>query len=243
MTTHVAVAPTARGARRRALILDAAVQLFADVGYRSTSMRDIAAEAGISHPGLLRHYSSKSEMLMEIVQRMEDDNYRWYASPDKQRDQTAAVQLAERNTQRHGYLAVFTALAGEATSPQHPAHAYMRDHYAKMREFDFSDFPSGAPLGEGRRPADEAVRFIAAWDGLQLLELYAPQSINTAEELSAHTTMILSPFGSRGPEPRDRSGHRALVSPSDLNAVTPLQGNTVGRARREQIVEIGRAHV
>jgi AcrR family transcriptional regulator len=51
----------------RATVVEAARELFADRGYRSTSMRDIAEAVGVRAPSLYNHVSSKQEMLFAIM--------------------------------------------------------------------------------------------------------------------------------------------------------------------------------
>ena len=48
-------------------ILDAARSLFAERGYRATSMRQIAARVGITDPGLYYHFASKREILTALL--------------------------------------------------------------------------------------------------------------------------------------------------------------------------------
>ncbi len=57
-----------RGGRREA-ILGAAAQLFATEGYPATGIDDIGAAAGITGPGVYRHFASKGDVLNEVVQR------------------------------------------------------------------------------------------------------------------------------------------------------------------------------
>ncbi|WP_406339695.1 TetR/AcrR family transcriptional regulator [Streptomyces sp. NBC_00649] len=54
-------------ADRRSAILQAALQLFAAQGYRSTTMADIGAAVGIRGPSLYKHVASKHELLVEIM--------------------------------------------------------------------------------------------------------------------------------------------------------------------------------
>ncbi|TSA87410.1 TetR/AcrR family transcriptional regulator [Deinococcus detaillensis] len=58
---------------RREQIYQAAAHLFSDVGYRATSMRDIASALNIKAGSLYAHISSKEELLWEIVTRMADE--------------------------------------------------------------------------------------------------------------------------------------------------------------------------
>lgn len=72
MTAHEEpVAPaTARGRRRRGELLDAAEQLFLEHGFHGTSVDDLGAAAGISGPGVYRHFSSKDALLMAVLDRI-----------------------------------------------------------------------------------------------------------------------------------------------------------------------------
>src|SRR4051812_40659344 len=70
----VASARAAGVARTRATILEAASALFVERGFGAVSLRDIAAEAGLSHPGVLNHFSSKDEILDVIVDDLERAN-------------------------------------------------------------------------------------------------------------------------------------------------------------------------
>jgi AcrR family transcriptional regulator len=45
----------------------AAMRLFAESGYRATTMEDIGSAAGIKGPSIYKHYSSKQQLLFEIM--------------------------------------------------------------------------------------------------------------------------------------------------------------------------------
>lgn len=51
----------------RKTVLEVACDLFADRGYRSTSMKDIAEALGVRAPSLYNHVSSKQEVLFAIM--------------------------------------------------------------------------------------------------------------------------------------------------------------------------------
>ena len=60
-------------AERRALIEDAATRLFAQRGYAATSVEDIVAAAGVSKPMLYRHFDSKRELCVALLERYRDE--------------------------------------------------------------------------------------------------------------------------------------------------------------------------
>jgi AcrR family transcriptional regulator len=60
-------------AERRGLIERAAARLFAERGYTGTTVEDIVAEAGVSKPMLYRHFESKKELHMKLLERRRDE--------------------------------------------------------------------------------------------------------------------------------------------------------------------------
>lgn len=63
----------AEGTKER--ILDIALELFAQNGYLGTSMSDIAKQLGFTKAALYKHYTSKQEILDQIVERMNRMDY------------------------------------------------------------------------------------------------------------------------------------------------------------------------
>lgn len=58
-----------RSSRSRALVLEAALGLFSRQGYRATSMRDIAARAGLSTGNVYHHFKDKDAIFRELIDR------------------------------------------------------------------------------------------------------------------------------------------------------------------------------
>jgi AcrR family transcriptional regulator len=56
-------------AERREHLLDAATRAFARAGFAGTSLDNIAAEAGVTHVILYRHFASKSDLYRAVLDR------------------------------------------------------------------------------------------------------------------------------------------------------------------------------
>lgn len=54
-------------------ILEAALECFVEHGYHGTTIRTVAARAGLSVPGLYHHYPSKQALLVAIVHKAMED--------------------------------------------------------------------------------------------------------------------------------------------------------------------------
>ena len=54
-------------AERKLLIRETALRMFKEKGYKSVKVDDIAAEVGMSVPTLFKYYSSKHELLCELI--------------------------------------------------------------------------------------------------------------------------------------------------------------------------------
>lgn len=58
-----------RGAATRERLMSAAARLFAEQGYDGTGVEAIAREAGITVPGMYRHFPNKAALLMEVARQ------------------------------------------------------------------------------------------------------------------------------------------------------------------------------
>lgn len=66
------VTGAARTSPRRERILEAAAELFAGRGYHAVGMADIGGAAGITGPGIYRHFESKAAILVDLFERAID---------------------------------------------------------------------------------------------------------------------------------------------------------------------------
>lgn len=83
---------TGRASDRRDLIRDNAAALFAERGVSRTSVRDIADTVGILSGSLYHHFSSKSEMVDEIISTYMDELLRRFHMVDSEQDPRAALE-------------------------------------------------------------------------------------------------------------------------------------------------------
>lgn len=65
-----AVPPTVRGRARRERITDAAERLFGADGFHATGIDEIGAAAGITGPGIYRHFDGKDALLLAVLDRV-----------------------------------------------------------------------------------------------------------------------------------------------------------------------------
>ena len=82
-------------------IIDAALQVFADVGYAGASMRTIAEKASVS-AALIHHHFKDKETLWKIVNRRISIEFREYvANGIEMKDPTSSFERLMRNFQKY----------------------------------------------------------------------------------------------------------------------------------------------
>lgn len=105
-----APAKRSAGLRTREAILDAARQLFLRQGYHATGMREIARDAGISLSTAYNHFTSKEEILKELL--LQNNLYGAIAEGlSRARGETAAELL------RSGFVEIMAKLQGKTDFP------------------------------------------------------------------------------------------------------------------------------
>jgi AcrR family transcriptional regulator len=96
--------PRGDAGARHTVILDAALQVFGQYGYRRTSMDDIAREAGIGKGTIYLSFASKEEVFQALSQRLAQRMLA-RAEAARHRPGTTADKLAAMNTAWFGTYA------------------------------------------------------------------------------------------------------------------------------------------
>ncbi len=175
-----------RTRQRKKQVIHAAIHYFGQYGYHGARLSDIAQAAGVTEPGLLHHFPSKENLLMEVLaERDRIDHERFdpglHAEPGH--PLISLQKLAEHNETVPGLVQLFTVLVAESIDDQHPGHDFFRRRYQDLRDQTIEVIQLAQAQGEIRAdiPArDLAILLFAMMDGLQIQWLYEPQKIDMA---------------------------------------------------------------
>ncbi|MFF3260182.1 TetR/AcrR family transcriptional regulator [Streptomyces sp. NPDC002932] len=187
----------AKGRAKRVEILDQAMAIFGEAGYRGASLRVIATRCGISHPGLLHHFPTKQSLLLAVLEHRDEVDSEWLGlgSPKSVGRLRRLVDLAALNAERRGIVELFSVLAAEATSADHPAHAYFVERYRTSllsTAVSYREALDEGALRAGIDPDEAAQQLIALMDGLQVQWLISGCVTDMAGVLRAHVQAQLT---------------------------------------------------
>jgi AcrR family transcriptional regulator len=174
MTTDEPATRSTKGAAQRRAILDAALAIVAERGYRNSSLQEIADAVGLSKAGVLHYFTSREELIAEVVR--ERDARDFTGLGDQSRDMLELLAIASRHNQTvPGLVEMYSRLVVEAESPEHPAHGYVRDRYARTVDAvvdAIRERQNAGTLRAGPDPLVLARMIVAISDGVQLQWLY-----------------------------------------------------------------------
>lgn len=191
--------PYAKSEEKRSLILEAALEVFAQSGYRSGSLRDVALKVGMSEAGLLHHFQNKSALLAAVLERR-DDHAREMVNFDGPGRQTleSLVDLVRYNSTIPGVVELYCTLSAEATSPDHPAHSFFINRYAETRASMTRAFTDMADTGQLRPDVDPGAAgraLISLMDGLQVQWLLDRDSVDMVADIRGFLSYVsVEPF-------------------------------------------------
>lgn len=198
--------PYAKTKATKLRILDAALAVFAESGFRSGSLREIAANVGLSDAGLLHHYPSKAALLEATLRHRDDVALRDFHIDltDPRAVVQSFIDVTERNMHQPGVVELYCTLSAEATTPDHPAHAYFVERYEWVRGLvgdGLSKLSAGGGLREGVNPDAAAIQLIALMDGLQVQWLLDRSVLDMTTEVKRFLdSLSVEPFRDpRGP--------------------------------------------
>ncbi len=174
---------------------------FAERGFLSATILEIAAVCGISRAGLLHHFADKEALLEAVLEArdIEDrDRFRPYARGyGGMGVLRGMVDLADHNRLVPGLIELFVRLSSEASAADHPAHEYFRRRYERIRSSTGQAIALAIASGQLRPdidPHDAALRLTATMDGLQTQWLF-DRSIDMAGAIRAMLRAWMTPAG------------------------------------------------
>ncbi|MGU3586296.1 TetR/AcrR family transcriptional regulator [Rhodococcus sp. C26F] len=158
----------ARGEDRRELILSVAQRFLARNGWRSTSLAQIAREAGLTPAGLLHHFESKDQLLHAVLDARDNDD-------DARVDRTGDLvdqlrKLPKRFEESPELVGMYAVLLIENLEPDAPLHDRLLGRYQAALDTVEAGIRRGQHAGRYRTdvdPAVKAVEIVAFLNGME----------------------------------------------------------------------------
>jgi AcrR family transcriptional regulator len=176
--------------QRRAEILSAALEVFAERGYRAASLAAVAEKVGLTQQGLLHYFPSKDALLIEVLRLRDKIDQQTFTAD---RDGLQIMEkLVTHNATLPGLVQSFTVLSADSVTENHPAKPYFTERYRSVRglltQAIRQEFGDELPGGLSHEQA--AILLIAIMDGLQLQWLLDPDEVEMPAVFHAFTALL-----------------------------------------------------
>ena len=128
--------PRQATAERRAEILRAAANTFGSKGYKNGSLTEVAEQVGITHAGVLHHFGSKEQLLVEVLEVRDKEDVRDLEGqhiPNGMELFRHLIRTARMNVDRPGIVQGYSVLTGESVTENHPARGWVTDRFTVLR--------------------------------------------------------------------------------------------------------------
>ncbi|NHT78545.1 TetR/AcrR family transcriptional regulator [Rhizobiaceae bacterium CRRU44] len=188
---------SSKGIIRREEILTAAMRHFASAGYQSASFAAIAADVGLSLPGLLHYFPTKVDLLLAILDKrdLESTSAIDASSANWRTFLLGLIEVARNNQTIPGVVQAFSVLNAESLTTDHPAQAWFASRVHDLKGNLVLSLQKGLTAGELKADTDPdiiAAELIAMMDGLQMLWLRSPEEFDMVTIFSAYTHRLIA---------------------------------------------------
>ena len=188
---------------RQREILDASIEIFGSKGYAGGSLQDIADQVGMTHAGILHHFGSKDQLLLEVLLHRDKTDVAHLEGqhiPDGVALFRHLVKTAFLNAQRAGIVQAYAVLSAESVTDDHPGRSFFEDRYRNLRDEVSNAFRvmcASQGIENPARVAEASAAILAVMDGLQVQWLLDPTAVDLggASEfaIEAIVASVLSP--------------------------------------------------
>jgi AcrR family transcriptional regulator len=185
-----------RASTRREELLAIAAELFAERGFKNTTVRDIADAAGILSGSLYHHFDSKESMVDEILSSFQEELFRQYdevisSDLDTRTKVERIVRLSFAAIDRHhSEVAIFQNEATYLLGFER--FGYLADRNAQFRQVWMTLLESGRSEGALRPDLDAELVFRFIRDTVWVaVRWYRPGGAMSADEVADQYLSIL----------------------------------------------------
>jgi AcrR family transcriptional regulator len=178
---------------RREEILGAALEVFAERGYRRASIDAVAERAGLTRQGVLHYFPSKKRLLHALLQRREDLAREHLAGHAYEDLPSLVAEVVAYDHQNAGLVQIHSALVAEGIIGDDPAHAFCHDHYRTIQDNTVAHLTKlyGDHLPSGLTPRAAASALVAMLDGMQLQWLLDDEQSDYPEIMRDVMTLLI----------------------------------------------------
>ena len=188
--------PSPATASRREELLAIAARLFAEKGFKNTTVRDIADAAGILSGSLYHHFDSKESMVDEILRSFQEDLFGQYdeilasgADPLAQLEQAVLVSF-DAIDRHHDEVAIFQNEAAYLLT--FDRFSYLADRNRQSREVWLTLLRNGIDAGVLRDDLDIELTYRFIRDTVWVaVSWYRPGGRRTHTEIARQYLSIL----------------------------------------------------
>jgi AcrR family transcriptional regulator len=146
-----------RGVATREALIDAALEQWAEAGWKVTSIATVADRVGVTGAGLLHHFGTKERFVLEVLTELDRRNRAYWESsgPPTGLDLIRALpEMTRRSNELPGLWKLHLTFQAENLDLDDPAYEYyVRRHHFIHRTFA-DGIRSGQERGEIRPDAD-----------------------------------------------------------------------------------------
>lgn len=192
---------------RRRDILDAAVEIFGSKGFTGGTLQDIADQVGMTHAGILHHFGSKHELLLEVLAHRDETDVADLEEqhiPDGMPLFRHLVRTAFVNAHRAGIVQAYVVLSAESVTDDHPGRDFFEKRYRTLRAevaHAFGVVCAERGITEPAKVDLASAAILAVMDGLQVQWLLEPDAVDLARASEFAIESIVSAVLSPQPSP------------------------------------------
>lgn len=192
---------------RRRDILDAAVEIFGSKGFTGGTLQEIADQVGMTHAGILHHFGSKDQLLLEVLRHRDETDVADLEEqhiPDGMPLFRHLVRTAFVNAHRAGIVQAYVVLSAESVTDDHPGRDFFQKRYETLRAevaHAFSVVCAERGVTEPETIALASASILAVMDGLQVQWLLDPDAVDLARASEFAIESIVASVLSPSPSP------------------------------------------